>query len=300
MQVLITGGTGFIGRALCTRLKNAGHGLTVLTRYPSRAGVPGVRYVDTLEQVDVADAVVNLAGEPLAEGRWSAARKQEFRDSRIGTTAHVVEWIGRQPRLPRVLVSGSALGYYGPRDDTPLDESAPAGDDFASQLCQDWEAEANRAVALGVRTCRVRTGLVLGRGGGALAKMLPPFRLGLGGRMGDGRQWMSWIHREDLVAMIEWLLENGQAQGAYNGTAPQPVRNADFARALGKALHRPAILPVPSVLLKAAFGEMSQLVLTGQKVLPKRAVAEGFVFRYPTLERALADLVGGSDAHGVP
>lgn len=293
MHILITGATGFIGTALCTRLLTSGHTLTALTRDPARAAarVPGVRAIATLDDARDVEAVVNLAGEPLADGRWNTVRKQAFRDSRLGTTQQLVAWMARQPVRPRVLVSGSAIGYYGPRDDTALDESAPPGDDFAAQLCRDWETEAMQAETLDVRTCRVRIGIVLGTQGGALAKMLPPFRLGAGGPMGDGRQWMSWIHRDDLVRLIQWLLERDQAGGAYNGTAPTPVTNRAFATALGAALHRPALLPTPAIALKLAFGEMAQLLLTGQRVLPAHALAEGFTFQFPTLDTALADLL---------
>ncbi|WP_447940622.1 TIGR01777 family oxidoreductase [Pseudoxanthomonas mexicana] len=294
MHVLITGGTGFIGQALCTALLQAGHTLSVLTRdyARARAQLPAaVRVLAALEDARDVEAVVNLAGEPLMAGRWNAARKATFRASRLGTTQALVAWMARQSVRPRVLVSGSAIGYYGPRGDEALDESAAPGDDFAAHLCRDWETEAMQAEGLDVRTCRVRTGIVLGADGGALAKMLPPFRLGAGGPMGDGRQWMSWIHRDDLVGLLLWLLERDQAGGAYNGTAPTPVTNRDFAQALGRALHRPAVLPTPAFVLKAAFGEMAQLLLTGQRVLPAHALAEGFTFRFPTLDDALSDLV---------
>ncbi len=294
MHVLLTGGTGFIGHALCMHLLQAGHTLSVLTRDPlhARTRVPAAtRVLATLDEARDVEAVVNLAGEPLMAGRWNAARKAEFRRSRLGTTQALIVWMARQSVRPRVLVSGSAIGYYGPRDDEALDESAAPGDDFAAHLCRDWETEAMQAEGLDVRTCRVRTGIVLGTDGGALAKMLPPFRLGAGGPMGDGRQWMSWIHRDDLVRMIAWLLDSDRAGGAYNGTAPVPVTNRDFARTLGKALHRPAVLPTPAFVLKAGFGEMAQLLLTGQRVLPAHALAEGFVFRFPTLAGALDDLL---------
>lgn len=294
MHVLITGGTGFIGQALCAWLLQAGHTLSVLTRDPARARatLPApVRTLATLEDARDVEAVVNLAGEPLMAGRWNATRKATFRDSRLDTTRSLIAWMARQSVRPRVLVSGSAIGYYGPRGDEALDESALPGDDFAAQLCRDWETEAMQAEGLDVRTCRLRTGIVLGTDGGALAKMLPPFRLGAGGPMGDGRQWMSWIHRDDLVGMIRWLLERDQTGGAYNGTAPAPVTNRDFARTLGKALHRPAVLPTPAFALKAGFGEMAQLLLTGQRVLPAHALAEGFTFRFPTLDAALDDLL---------
>lgn len=293
MHILITGGTGFIGSTLGARLLQAGHTLTVLTRDVARAQarLPAVRAIGTLDEARDVEAVVNLAGEPLTDGRWNSVRKQAFRDSRIGATRRLIAWMARQPVRPRVLVSGSAIGYYGPRDDTPLDESAPPGDDFAAQLCRDWETEAMQAEGLDVRSCRLRTGIVLGTGGGALAKMLPPFRLGAGGPMGDGRQWMSWVHRDDLVRLIQWLLDNDHAGGAYNGTAPQPATNRDFARTLGKALHRPALLPTPAPALRLMFGEMAQLLLTGQRVLPAHALAEGFTFQFPTLDAALSDLL---------
>jgi len=294
MHVLLTGGTGFIGHALCAHLLQAGHTLSVLTRDPTRARVQvstAARVVTALDEARDVEAVVNLAGEPLMAGRWNAERKAEFRRSRLGTTQALVAWMARQSVRPRVLVSGSAIGYYGPRDDEALDESAAPGDDFAAQLCRDWETEALQAEGLDVRTCRLRTGIVLGTDGGALAKMLPPFRWGAGGPMGDGRQWMSWIHRDDLVRMIAWLLHSDRAGGAYNGTAPAPVTNRDFARALGNALHRPALLPTPAFLLKAGFGEMAHLLLTGQRVLPAHALAEGFVFRFPALDEALEDLL---------
>ncbi len=294
MHVLITGGTGFIGHALCEHLLQAGHAPSVLARDPARARarVPGaVRVLATLDQARDVEAVVNLAGEPLMAGRWNAARKAEFRRSRLETTQALIAWMARQSVRPRVLVSGSAIGYYGPREEEALDESAAPGGDFTARLCRDWETTAMQAEGLDVRTCRVRTGIVLGADGGALAKMLPPFRLGAGGPMGDGRQWMSWIHRDDLVRMIAWLLDSDRASGAYNGTAPVPVTNRDFARALGRALHRPALLPTPAFALKAGFGEMAQLLLTGQRVLPAHALAEGFAFCFPALETALADLV---------
>lgn len=293
MHVLITGGSGFIGHALCHRLLQAGHTISVPTRHRERtaARLPGVRVLGDIAEAFDVEAVVNLAGEPLMAGRWNARRKRMFRESRLGSTRRLVAWMVTQVQRPRVLVSGSAVGYYGPRDDTPLDESAPAGDDFASHLCRDWETEALEAESLGVRVCRLRTGIVLGRDGGALAKMLPPFKLGLGGPMGDGRQWLSWVHRGDLVRLIQWLLENDAAGGAYNGTAPEPATQREFAKTLGRVLHRPARLPTPAFALKLMFGEMSDLLLTGQRVLPAHATAEGFTFQYPRLEDALNDVL---------
>jgi uncharacterized protein len=291
MHHLITGGSGFIGSALCRSLVADGHRVTVLTRDIERARgrVPeAVFLIDRLDFAENIDAVVNLAGENLAGGRWTAARKHEFVGSRIGTTKRLLDWIDRQDAAPAVLVSGSAIGWYGPRDDEELDEDADIGNDFSAHLCRDWEAEASKAEALGVRVCCVRTGIVLGADGGALKKMLLPFRAGIGGRMGSGRQWMSWITRADVVALIRWLIDHDSARGAYNGTAPAPVTNAEFARALGAALNRPALLPTPASALKLLFGEMADILLTGQRVVPRRAMAEGFAFKYPELSAALS------------
>ena len=295
MHHLITGGSGFIGSALCRSLVADGHRVTVLTRDIERARgrVPEASFlIDRLDFAEDVDAVVNLAGENLASGRWTAARKHEFLGSRLGTTKRLLDWIDRQERTPEVLVSGSAIGWYGPCGDEELDEDDDLGSDFSAHLCRDWEAEAVKAEALGVRVCRVRTGIVLGAEGGALKQMLLPFRLGIGGPMGSGRQWMSWIAREDIVALIRWLIDHDSAHGAYNGTAPAPVTNAEFARALGAALHRPAFLPTPAFALKLLFGEMADLLLTGQRVVPKRATAEGFKFKYPDLASALAATLG--------
>ena len=236
------------------------------------------------------DGIVNLAGENLGAHRWNEARKREFRDSRIGTTRRVVDWLRGRARRPAVLVSGSAVGYYGARGDEPLAEDASPGHEYQSDLCRDWEAEALKAEALGVRVCTVRIGIVLGPDGGAIAAMKLPFQLGLGGPLGDGRQWMSWIHRADLVALILWLLTCDACRGAYNATAPEPATNRAFARALGASLHRPAVLPMPAPVVRALVGEMAHLLLTGQKVLPRRALAEGFTFRFPVLATALQDL----------
>jgi uncharacterized protein (TIGR01777 family) len=290
MHYLITGGSGFIGSALCRHLTSEGQRVTVLTRSAARAKprLPaGVALIERLDAVHAVDAVVNLAGENLSAHRWNAARKREFVASRVATTQRLLVWMTAQEPKPRVLVSGSAVGWYGPRGDEELGEDTAPGDDFSAHLCRAWEAEAGKAEALGVRVCRVRTGIVLGTNGGALKQMLLPFRLGIGGPMGSGRQWMSWIAREDLVALIRWLADHDNARGAYNGTAPAPMTNAQFARTLGAVLHRPALLPTPAFALKLLFGEMAELLLTGQRVVPKRAIAEGFAFRYPDLRSAL-------------
>lgn len=296
MRYLITGGTGFIGAALCADLQRGGHQAVVLTRSATAATgrLPaGVEAVEDLAGLEGVDAVVNLAGASIVGGRWNAGRKQLLLDSRVGTTQRLLRWLETARQRPAVLVSGSAIGYYGPHGGEELGEDAPPGTDFPAELCRAWEAEALRAEALGLRVCRLRIGIVLGPGGGALSSMLRPFRLGIGGPMGDGRQWMSWIHRADLIALIRWLAETGRS-GAWNGTAPQPVDNADFSRALGLALRRPARLTTPAFALRALFGEMSDLLLTGQKVLPRRALAEGFEFRYPALDAALAQALAGA------
>ena len=293
MHYLITGGTGFIGKALCASLIADEHRVTVLTRHVSRATAclpKGASATDTLDELSEIDVVVNLAGENLTDGRWSDERKQAFLDSRIGTTRRINEWMAAQYQRPKTMISGSAIGWYGARGDEILTEDSSPGDDFAARLCQAWEAEAVKAEALGVRVCRVRTGIVLAADGGALAKMLPPFKFGLGGPMGDGKQWMSWITRHDLVRMIRWLAEMDSASGAYNGTAPNPVTNAEFAKTLAEALHRPSIIRTPAVFLKLMFGEMADMLLTGQRVLPSRAIDEGFRFEHLTAATSLATL----------
>jgi uncharacterized protein (TIGR01777 family) len=294
VHYLITGGSGFIGSALSRSLVADGQRVTVLTRNIARARprLPGgVALTERLDAAGDVDAVVNLAGENLAAGRWTPAHKREFVDSRIGMTRHLIDWMASLKQRPRVLVSGSAIGWYGPRGDEQLTEDAKPGDDFSAQLCHDWEGAAREADELGVRVCLLRTGIVLDNGGGALKQMLLPFRLGLGGPMGDGRQWMSWVARADIVALVRRLVDNAGARGAYNGTAPAPVTNAEFARTLGAALHRPALLPTPAFALKILFGEMADILLTGQRVFPRRATAEGFEFKYPDLTSTLAAIL---------
>jgi hypothetical protein len=295
VHYLITGGSGFIGSALSRALIADGDRVTVLTRDIARARprLPEtVALLDSLHEARDVDFVVNLAGENLADRRWTPALKRELRESRLVTTRRVLNWMSTQTHKPRALISGSAIGWYGPRGDENLSEDAAPGDDFAAQLCRDWEAEAMKASALGVRVCISRTGIVLDRDGGALKKMLLPFRLGLGGAIGTGEQWMSWIARADSVALIRWLATNEHASGAYNATAPNPVRNREFAQALGHALRRPAVLPMPAFALRLLLGEMAEMLLTGQRVLPARASAEGFRFKYPDLPSALAAIFG--------
>lgn len=294
MQVLITGGSGFIGQALCPALLAEGWQVTVVSRDTQAAArkLPAaVRVLADIEGAGGADAVINLAGAPLAGRRWNDEYKQTLRESRLRTTEDLMAWMESLTVRPAVLVSGSAIGYYGPSDDTPLPETAPAGSDFSAQLAVDWEAAALPARELGVRTVLLRTGVVLGPGGGALQQLLTPYRMGLGGPIGDGEQWFSWVHLDDIVRLIVWLLGESTVDGPVNGTAPEPVRQKDFAAALGRALHRPAIIPTPGFALKAAFGEMGQMLIDGQRVIPARAQGQGFQFLYPDIDSALAQIL---------
>jgi hypothetical protein len=235
--------------------------------------------------------VINLAGAPIGDARWTESRKRLLLESRVGTTARVVEWMRRAARPPAVLVSGSAVGYYGEQGDRPVTEDTPPTPGFTHDLCAAWEAEADKATKFGVRVCRMRIGVVLDRDGGALAKMLPAFRLGAGGRLASGTHYFPWIHREDIAAICQWLLEKRESRGAYNAGSPNPVTNAEFTRALGRALGRPTVLPMPQAALRLLFGEMSELLLVSDRMLPKRLLEEGFVFRYPDLAGALGAIL---------
>lgn len=289
--VLVTGGTGFIGRAVCADMLAAGWRVEVLTRdaAAASAALPGnVAVVESLDALpEPPTAIVNLAGENLGSGRWNARRKRLFVDSRVGVTRRVVDYIAGASVKPAVLVSGSAVGYYGARGDELITEEAAPGDEYQADLCRAWEAEALRAREHGVRVCLLRTGAVLDAGGGPLSSLLPPFKLGLGGYYGSGRQYLPWIHRADLVRAIRFLIDSPECAGPYNATAPEPVSNRQFARVLGRVLRRPALLWVPGPLLRLMVGEMARLFLTGQRVVPARLQAAGFTFRYPGLESAL-------------
>lgn len=293
MKLVVTGGTGFIGRPLCQALVADGHDLVVLTRRP-HAPASQLRcqtWSAGWESVlDDAEGVINLAGEPVVAKRWTAAQKARIASSRIDTTRALVEAMRKAPRKPRVLINASAVGYYGPRGDELVTEQDPPGDDFLSHICQQWEAAAQEAEALGVAVVRLRIGIVLAHDGGALAKMLPAFRLGLGGPLGSGRQWMSWIHRDDVIGLIRSVLatsEHFQLGLPLNATAPNPVTMREFAKTLGRVLHRPAIAPAPAWVLRLALGEMAEMLLTGQKVIPAESLLLGYAFRYPTLSEAL-------------
>jgi hypothetical protein len=287
VRVLVSGGTGFVGDALCQSLRGAGHAVTLVSRHPEHASSPAVGWAELDPAVAESDAIVNLAGEPIAARRWSPGQKRLIRESREWATATLVDAIAAAPVRPSVLVSASAVGYYGPRGDEEIDESAGPGADFLASVCEAWEREALRAEGLGVRVVRLRIGIVLGPDGGALARMLPPFRAFVGGPLGSGAQWMSWIHRDDLTGLVIDALENPAYRGAVNATAPRPVTNRDFTRGLADVLARPAVLRAPAFVLRLALGELASMLLTGQRVLPGVATHLRYVWRYPDLGPAL-------------
>lgn len=300
MHYLITGGTGFIGRVLCSRLREEGHRVSVLTRDYAKARLqlgPEIELLRELQELDSntrIDVIINLAGAPIADRRWTARRKRVLVDSRVEVTAAIYRLVQRLAHRPECLVTASAVGYYGASDERPLTEDAPANSEFTHELCKRWEEEARKIEALGVRTCIVRLGIVLGPKGGMLQKLLTPFRLGLGGRLGDGRQFMSWVHRDDVIEVIHWLSTNSQASGVYNLTAPEPVRNAEFTRSLASVLRRPALFPMPAWLVRLLFGEMGdRLLLHGQCVVPVRLQEAGYRFQYEEITEALRDSVRG-------
>ncbi|WP_372834677.1 TIGR01777 family oxidoreductase [Pontibacterium sp.] len=293
MNVLITGGTGFIGQAFIKWRQPHGLNFTCITRNPKKAQKlfgDSVRAVTSLMEVDGEkfDAVINLCGEPIADRRWSEKRKQLLRYSRLTMTHALVDWMAMSENKPSVFISGSAIGYYGTHtSDDLLVEASAVRQGFTHSLCADWEEEALRAGELGVRVCLLRTGIVLGKGG-ALKKMLPAFRMGLGGPIGTGKQWMSWIHLQDELRAIDFLLRHQTLQGAFNLTAPEASQNRCFAEALGQALKRPAKLPLPPLVVELMLGEGAELLLEGQRVYPQRLMQAGFEFKYPELDDALA------------
>jgi uncharacterized protein (TIGR01777 family) len=299
MKALVTGATGFVGPRLLRLLDSP----VVVSRSPERArravgnlAGPIFRWdpmreplpAEALEGVDV---IYHLAGESVAEGRWTAAQKARIRESRVIGTRHLVQGIKQVDRKPSVLVSASAVGYYGNRGDEELTESAAPADDFLAEVCVAWEREAMAAEQLGVRTVTARTGIVLGAGGGALAKMLTPFKLGAGGPLGNGKQWMPWIHVADLARLYVHAADTPSITGPMNAVAPNPVRNSEFTKALGRQLHRPAFMPAPYLGLRLLFGEFAQVLFASQRVIPQVALETGFVFQYPDIASALREIL---------
>lgn len=309
MRIVIAGGTGFLGSALAETWAEDGHDVRVLSRslapgeskHESGTGMPGITRVGWrpdgrsgpwADGLAGADAVVNLAGASVGDRRWTPQRKAEIRDSRILPTRSLAAAILDAADPPRLFISASAVGYYGTANGQTKSEEAPPGDDFMARLCVDWEAEARRAARPGVRVAIARTGIVLERDGGALPRMALPFRLFAGGPLGSGRQYMSWIHRLDWMEMMRWIVQTPAASGPINVTAPQPVTNREFAGALGRALGRPSFLPAPSFALRLAVGEFAHYVLTGQRVVPARALSLGYHFRYPEIDMAFRGIYG--------
>jgi uncharacterized protein (TIGR01777 family) len=299
MRVLVAGATGFIGRALVPALQSEGHTVIAWVRSEARARERLGAGIETVvapsgplgltAALERCDAVVNLAGEPILAGRWTTERCATLRASRVDVTGELVRSIAAVHGRPRTLVSGSAVGYYGDRSDEVLTEDSPPGSGFLADLCRDWEAEARKAEALGLRVVLLRTGVALGPNGGALAQMLPAFRFGVGGPVGSGRQYFPWIHLHDLVALVVAALGDDRLGGPVNGVSPEPVRSREFAKALGRALRRPAVLPVPAFALRVIFGQAAEVLLASQRVVPAALERLAFPFAFPALAAALAD-----------
>lgn len=294
--IVLAGGSGFLGSKLRARLERDGHRVLNLTRSPRPGHADDVAWLpdgsagQLAARLEGVHAVVNLAGENIAGTFWSEGRKAQLRNSRLLATRTLVRAIAECDQPPKALISGSAVGYYGPRDAEPVTERTPPGADFLARLCVDWEHEARAAASAATRLVIVRSGLVLSADGGALAKMLLPFRLALGATLGSGEQYMPWIHIDDWVSMVTWLIDSDRAMGAFNASAPAPVTNREFTRALGRALRRPAVFVAPGFIVKLGLGEMADLLLTGQRVLPAAAEELGFRFAYRELEPALRSL----------
>lgn len=299
MRVVICGGTGFLGRPLRAALAAEGHTVVVLSRKASPDTVqwdpahPEGPWTAAIEQADV---VVNLAGESIGTGRWSASRKTAIRDSRVLTTRAIATAIRNARSRPATLLNASGIGYYGPRGDEVVTEETPAGNDFIANVCREWEAEALKAEDAGTRVVLLRSGVVLERDGGALEPMVLPYKMFVGGPVGSGRQYLAWIHREDWIRLVMHLMRETQPEGAFNVTSPAPVTNADMSAAIARVLHRPALVHTPAFALRLILGEMADaLLLTGQRAVPNRALQMGFTFRYPTVAEALAAILGAPD-----
>ena len=297
-HILITGGSGFLGRALISHWVQAGHSITVLTRNSASTqkllgqAIHCFNKLSDIPKNTHFDAIVNLAGCPIFGGLWTDKRKQQIRSSRVDLTHALLAFVRELESKPEVLINGSAIGIYGDQGDTVLSEEfTGTSNDFARQLCIDWEKSTLEFADLGIRVCLIRTGLVLDHDGGLLGQMLPSFKLGLGGRLGHGNQWMSWIHRQDWVAIADRLLIDSSLSGAFNATAPNPVTNTEFTRRLGAHLHRPTFLHLPALLLKSLLGEMSSLMLGSQRVIPKRMLESGLEFHFQDLDSALRQIL---------
>ncbi|CAC9436393.1 Cell division inhibitor Slr1223 (YfcH in EC), contains epimerase/dehydratase and DUF1731 domains [uncultured Gammaproteobacteria bacterium] len=296
MNILITGGTGFIGSTLCSRLLEEGNNkIVILSRHSEKIKPPiqAIAELNELKDNDAFDVVINLAGEPIANKRWSDQQKHQIFSSRINTTEKLIAYLETLENKPKLLISGSAIGYYGiDKTDTVIEEKDNGDNSFSSELCQKWEAVALKAEKLGIRTCLLRTGIVLGKNGGALNKMLLPFKMYLGGRIGNGKQWMSWIHIDDLIGIILHCINHDNLKGAVNGTSPNPVTNQAFTKTLGTVLKRPTIFPMPALVVKLLMGQMGEeLLLAGKQIRPKKALDAGYIFKYKTLEEALINAV---------
>jgi uncharacterized protein len=301
MKIAIAGATGFVGSRLVEQLQTQGHQITILTRNPQQASsrFPQAQVVDYnpfksgewQKSISGCDAVVNLAGEPIAEKRWTPAQKQSILESRQLGTEKIVEAIGLAEVKPQVLVNASAIGYYGTSETAKFDETSQAGTDFLAEVCSKWETTATSVTASGTRSVILRLGIVLGEKGGALGKMLAPFSAFVGGPIGSGKQWFSWIHRDDVVKLIQMAIEDPQMEGVYNATAPNPATMNEFTQTLGAVMSRPSWLPVPDFALEALLGEGAIVVLQGQQVVPTRTLAQGFIFDYPTLKPALTAIL---------
>ncbi len=296
MNILISGGTGFIGKHLCNHLKD--HNLIVITRNPNKvpSTVKAIKSISELTSTEKIDIAINLAGEPIANKRWTDKQKQEIEQSRFTITQEFIDFFNRAEHRPKLFISGSAVGYYGiepygigPTENT-INESDKGDKSFSSKLCHQWEAIAMQATKLGIRTCLLRTGIVLGSGGGALNKMLLPFKLGLGGKIGTGSQWMPWIHIDDVIGIIDFVIKNETITGALNVTAPNPVTNTELTKTLGKILNRPTFFTMPAIIINLLMGQMgSELLLSGKKVVPSKLQAAGYPFKYFKLSQALSN-----------